>query len=69
LSVFHTIGTTADGSRYEWTPVAVGHRGVDGLIDRSEFFPVEEWDAALARFDELAAWPAPADHQPRGCER
>ena len=58
LTVFHTIGTTADGNRYEWTPVQVAHRGADGLTDRLEFFPVEEWDAALARFDELASVPA-----------
>jgi class 3 adenylate cyclase/ketosteroid isomerase-like protein len=60
LMVTQVAGTTTDGSAYEWTPVAVSHRGADGLIDRLEFFPVEAWDAALARFDELAA-AAPAD--------
>jgi class 3 adenylate cyclase len=54
LMTFRTIGTTVDGNRYEWTPTFVA-RGADGLVERLEAFPAEDWDAALARFDELAA--------------
>ena len=58
--VTRVIGTTTDGGEYEWVPVFVCHRGPDGLIDRMEAFAPEDWDAALARFDELAA-EAPAE--------
>ena len=39
LTSFHTIGTTAEGNRYEWKPVQVAHRGADGLIDRVGVLP------------------------------
>jgi hypothetical protein len=47
---------------YEWVPIFVAHSGDDGLVDRMEFYAPEDWDAALARFDELAA-AEPADER------
>jgi class 3 adenylate cyclase len=55
LVVLHTHGTTTEGSRYEWAPLLVSRRDGSGHTDRVEFFEVEDWDAALDRFDELAA--------------
>ena len=55
LFVSHVVGTTTEGSEYEWTPVFIARRSPDGLIDRIEAFQRQDWDAALTRFDELAA--------------
>ena len=58
LIACRTIGTTAEGNSYEWTPTFVARRDGDALVARVESFSPEQWDAALARFDEFAALPA-----------
>jgi class 3 adenylate cyclase/ketosteroid isomerase-like protein len=52
------------GGAYERTYLRLAVYGSDGRITRSEFFEPEHAAAALARFDALAAEPAPAARRP-----
>jgi class 3 adenylate cyclase/tetratricopeptide (TPR) repeat protein len=48
------------GGSYERPFLMLGACGPDGLLCRFEYFDLEQEDAALARFDALAAAPPPA---------
>ena len=52
-------GTTADGSHYEWDSVFVGTRNDRTNSARIEFFSVDQWADAVARFDELTREASP----------
>ena len=60
LIVHESIRTDAHGSEYEWLACIVMHVDDSDRLDRIEWFALEDWDAALARLDELGA-DAPAD--------
>ncbi len=49
--------TDTEGGDFEWRLVVVGLLGPDGTAERVEIFDEADWDAALARFDELASEP------------
>ena len=55
LIVHESIRTDAHGSEYEWLACIVLHVDDADRVDRIEWFDVEDWDAALARLDELGS--------------
>src|SRR5262249_57679336 len=61
----HSGTARAGGGAYERPFVHLMVFGPDGLATRDEFFDVDRADDALARFDELAAGPAPRPVQRR----
>ena len=48
-------GTTLDGSEYSWSSGYLLRLGAAGTLAVIEFFQLEQWAAALARFDEWSA--------------
>ncbi len=55
LASMRVSGHTSDGSEYEWLTAWVGRIGADGLFSRFDAFQIDQWDDALALFDELAS--------------
>ena len=56
LGVMQSLtGATAEGLSYEWAYVQLGEIDVDGRATRFEFYELDQWDEAVARFDEIAA--------------
>ncbi len=55
LLVNDISGADAQGARYSWVQYAVSTTSDDGLIERQEVFEDDQFAAALARLDELAA--------------
>lgn len=53
LTCEDSYGSTTDGNRYEWPVHTVGTVDDAGHCDRIELFADEDFDAAVARFDEL----------------
>ncbi len=49
------LGTSTDGSAYEWVHHLVTLVDTAGLVERIEWFAEDDFDAALARVDELGA--------------
>ena len=49
------VGTTPEGSRYEWSSVQLGRVDEAGRVHRFEHFADDQWELAVARFDELVA--------------
>ncbi|MEX1009019.1 MAG: nuclear transport factor 2 family protein, partial [Acidimicrobiia bacterium] len=47
-------GTTDDGSDYVWENATVACFDANGLVVADHSFPIEQWDEAVALFDELA---------------
>jgi class 3 adenylate cyclase len=58
LATAESRGIDAAGSEFEWRFHSVTVWGDDGRSIRAEVFDDHDWDAALTRFDELAAAPA-----------
>ncbi len=59
LAVTAFAGTGQGGSEYEWDLVYVAQADDRGRYLRIEYYPIDDWAAALARFDELAAQATP----------
>ena len=53
LAISDSSGTTPDGSHFEWVSYAVNQPDESGRLRRLELFDEGDWNAALARFDEL----------------
>ena len=60
LSVGDVVGTDEHGGLQQWPVITVYETDVAGANRRIEYFALEQWDAALARFDEIVA-ESPAD--------
>jgi hypothetical protein len=55
LGVMQSLtGATAEGLIYEWAYVQLGEIDGDGRATRFEFYALEQWDEAVARFEEMA---------------
>ena len=54
LAAMKTTGRTPEGSRYEWRAYFVVRNSSTGVTDRAESFPADQWDAALACFEQLS---------------
>ena len=52
LSTVDAAGTTPEGNEYSWFYIYLLRGGSDGLIERIETFNLDQWDEALATFDE-----------------
>jgi class 3 adenylate cyclase/tetratricopeptide (TPR) repeat protein len=56
LSLIEVMGTDPGGGRFSWPSLQIsGPLSPDGRNPRIEYFPVDDVDAAFARFDELGA--------------
>ena len=55
LTTVDSLGTTDDGGRVEWALHSLATVDATARITTLEFFDEDDWDAALARFDELSA--------------
>ena len=55
LLVQEQRSTTPEGNRYTWVRNMVSEYTPDGRIMRSEYFPEDRWDDAVALFDEWSA--------------
>ena len=62
LSVGDVVGTDEHGGLQQWPVLTVYETDVAGANRRIEYFAPEQWDAALARFDEIVAEPADPRH-------
>ena len=62
LSVGEAIGTDEQGGLQCWPLLTVWALDAAGKTQRIEYFALEQFDAALARFDELAAGAVDARH-------
>lgn len=60
LYVGEQLSTTPEGNDYSWVRHHVIKLSADGRTERMEFFPEDQWDAALALFDQLAG-PGPTN--------
>ena len=61
LGLIEVMGTDPGGGRFSWPSLQIsGPLSSDGRNRRVEYFPVDDVDAAFARFDELAAESAEA---------
>ena len=67
LATAETIGTDAAGGTFEWAFHGVSTFDAEHRYLRSEMYAEDDFDAALARFDELAAG-APGPARPAGLE-
>ncbi|MEP6626288.1 MAG: hypothetical protein ABJC79_17705, partial [Acidimicrobiia bacterium] len=54
LTVDEQRSTTPEGNRYNWVRNTVSRLAFDGRLERSEFFPEDRWNDALALFDDWA---------------
>ncbi len=57
LTTVDSLGTSDDGGSVAWALHSLAIVDASGRITTLEFFDEDDWDAALARFDELAAEP------------
>jgi hypothetical protein len=57
-------GTTEDGHAYVWPYATVACFDRDGLIAADHAFPIEQWDEAVALFDEWSRQPASSGDTP-----
>jgi hypothetical protein len=60
LATVHNRGVDPDGGDVEWVFHAVNASNAEDLVTNIEMWDESDWDAALARFDELSAAP-PSD--------
>ena len=58
-------GADADGREFVWVFHMVGQRDPTGRATGLEMFDEDDWDAAVTRFDELAAEVPPDSRNPR----
>ena len=66
IAVTAFLGTSVEGSEYEWNLVFVASADTHGRYQRIEYFPEEQWTEALARFDQLARNAEPPAVSPFG---
>jgi hypothetical protein len=62
LSVGEAVGTDEEGGLQRWPLLTVQVYDAAGKTRRIEYFAPEQFDGALARFDEIAAGPVDARH-------
>ena len=60
LTTVDSLGTTRDGVPYEWVVHSLSTVDATGRITAFELFAEEDWEAALARLDELGIAPLDA---------
>jgi hypothetical protein len=59
LTVQHAMRRSSDGRDFEWNASLIAVFDPSFRLRRLEYFDDDDWDAALARFDELAAQATP----------
>jgi hypothetical protein len=57
LSRYSILGTGTDGTDFRWEMTGVECVDADGLVVRNHIFQIEQWDDAVAVFDEWSGAP------------